>query len=139
MMWMAPFGDGTGGKPLGVCCLAQGDLIGQACGQVIPFLNDGAPGGPDGRLGTEGQEILKRLQVFPVQDVIAAALHGVWIGGPLGIDVEHQETVITVCQGDALYGFERIVQPVRMAVEGLMPMQMRGFFPRVPNMYRYSL
>lgn len=51
MMWMAPFGDGTGGKPLGVCCLAQGDLIGQACGQVIPFLNDGAPGGPDGQAG----------------------------------------------------------------------------------------
>lgn len=51
------------------------------------------------RLGTEGQEILKRLQVLLVQDVIAAALHGVWIGGPLGIDVEHQETVITGLPG----------------------------------------
>ena len=27
---------------------------------------------------------------------------------------------------------------VREAVEGLMPMQIRGFSPRVPRMYRYS-
>ena len=25
------------------------------------------------------------------------------------------------------------------AVEGLMPTQIRGFFPRVPKMYRYSV
>ena len=41
-----------------------------------------------------------------MQPFIAAALHGIWIGGPLGVDVEHKEAIKTIGQGDALHGLE---------------------------------
>ena len=50
---------------------------------------------------------------------IHGLFHGIGIGGTLGIDIEHDEAVIAVAQGDSLHGFQGIVQGVGLCGGGV--------------------
>ena len=111
---MSLFGAFPGGVPSCPMGLANGDHIPDAGGQVIPLLNDGAPGCPDGGLGIgiEGEHIVKGLHILPVEGLVAVGLHVVRVGGPLGIDVEHDEAVKAVVESHPLHRLQGVVQIV---------------------------
>lgn len=76
--------------------------------------------------------------ILPVEGLVALGIHVLRSGGSLGIDIEHQKAVVAVARRDPFHRFQRIVQVPGTAVEGLIPIQIRGFSPRVPSRYRYS-
>ena len=119
MVGVALFADGTGAEPLGVVLPADGQHIGNTFGQVLALFDDGTPGGPDRRLFADGEQVAEGLHVLLVEPQVALLLHIVGPGGPLGVDVEHQEGVKPVSVGDPLDGFEGVVQGVGLRRGGV--------------------
>ena len=111
---MSLFGFFSGGEPAGIAVLADGDHIPYTFGEIIPLLDDGAPCGPDGGRAclVQREDVVKGLHIFGVEGLVVGHLHVVGVGGPLGIDVEHDEAVIAVAQCDALHRLQGIVQIV---------------------------
>ena len=105
MVGVALFGDGAGAVPLGAEFLTGGQHIPDAVGKIVPLFNDGAPGGPDRRLFGNGQHIPEGLQILPMEGLVADLFHIIGGGGPLGVDVEHDERIKAVAVSDALHGF----------------------------------
>ena len=101
---MAGFQQGTGGVPPGAGGLAVRRKIPHTVHEVLPLHDDVAPGGPHRRLVRQGEKIAEGLAVLRVESGVQGRLHIVRPGGPLGVDVEHEEAVISVGQGDALGG-----------------------------------
>ena len=118
-----PLPGGVPGRPMG---LADGNHVPDTGGQIVPLFDDGAPGRPDGGLSVlvEGQNIVKGLHVLLVERLIAVLFHVIRVGGPLGVDVEHDKAVKAVVEGHPLHRLQGVV--------------LRGRLPRVARMYRYS-
>ena len=98
------------GDPPGAGGLSQGDHIPQAGPQVVPLLDDSPPGRPHHRIRCAGENVGKGPHILTVQLRVAGALHIVGGGGPLGIDVEHDEGVKAAVAGDALHAFQGGIQ-----------------------------
>ena len=94
--------------------LADGNHVPDTGGQIVPLFDDGAPGRPDGRLSVlvEGEDIVKGLHVLLVERLIAVLFHVVRVGGPLGVDVEHDKAVKAVVEGHPLHRLQGVVQIV---------------------------
>ena len=115
MMGVALFGALSGGEPLCPPLMPQGDHVPDAGWQVVSLFNDGAPGGPHGGMArrVQGQGIVKGPHVLPVEGQVALRLHVIGPGGPLGIDVKHEEAVKPVVQGHTFHRLQGVVQVVR--------------------------
>ena len=107
---MPGLGAAAAGDPLGAVFPAQGDHILQTGPEVGALFDDGPPGGPHHRPGIQGQGIGEGPHILPVQLRVAGALHVVGGGGPLGIDIEHDEGVKAAVAGDALHAFQGGIQ-----------------------------
>ena len=119
MMWVSLLADGAGAEPVRIILPADAEHIRHTVRQVLPLFDDGAPGGPDCGFLADGEEVAEGLHVLLVEPQVALPLHIVGPGGPLGVDVEHQEGVEAVAGGDALDGFEGVVQIVGLGCRGV--------------------
>ena len=126
---MAFLADGSGAVPPGAVFLSHSQKIPDAFGKIGPLFNDRTPGSPHRGLFRQGQYITESLQVLFVEEAIADSLHGVRVGGPLGVDIEHEEAVKSVSQSDALHGFQGVVQMVRLRGGGVDPNADERMFP----------
>ena len=120
---------GAGGVPPGAHGLPVRQEVPHAVHQVPPLLDDVPPGGPDRGLRREGEQVPERLPVLIMELPVAHRLHVVGAGGPLGVDVEHQEAVVSVGVGDALHGLQRGVQGVRRGGGGVDADADQGLLP----------
>ena len=109
---MAFLGDGTGTIPACAIFFTGFQHIPDTVRQILPLFNDGTPGCPDGRILRNRQHIAEGFQILPVENRVADLLHIIGRGGPLGIDIEHDEAVETVAQGNPLHGFQGVVQRI---------------------------
>ena len=114
MVGMSLFRNGAGTVPVRAILLSHCHHIPDAAGKVLPLLDDRAPCRPYRRLLRDGQDIAEGLQIFLVEDQIARPLHGIGVGRPLGVNIEHYEAVVAIAKGDPLHGLERVVQIVRL-------------------------
>ena len=71
---------------------------------------------------------MKSLSVFPMELPVAHWLHVIGTGSPLGIDIEHQKTIIAVGQGNALYGLQCGVQGIRRGGGGIEAYTWKGLY-----------
>ena len=126
-------GNGPGAAPLGPVLLPRQQHIPQTVGQVLPLFNNRAPCRPHHRMLRKGQHIPERFQIFLVQQRVADLLHIVGRGRPLGVDVEHDEAVKPVPQGNALHGFKGIVQRVGSGRGGVDANADQRLFPPRPQ------
>ena len=111
---MTGFASGTGCEPAGAETLPDGSHIQHAAGKISTFLNDGAPGSPEIRGGRElGKKPGEGFHVFRMENGIQFSFHIIRISGPLRIDIKHDKRIISVMQGDAFGGLQRVVQTVR--------------------------
>ena len=109
----------AGSEPVGPHGGTVGGKVPHAVHQVVPLFNDVSPGGPDGGMLREGEQVPEGLPVFRVKGGIAHRLHIIGPGGPLGVDVEHQKAVVSVGKGDALHRLQRGVQGIRRGGGGV--------------------
>ena len=130
-MGVALFGALSGGEPLCPPLMPQGDHVPDAGWQVVSLFNDGAPGGPHGGMArrVQGQGIVKGPHVLPVEGQVALRLHVIGPGGPLGIDVEHEEAVKPVVQGHTFHRLQGVVQVVRGGGGGVDAHADQGVLP----------
>ena len=126
MMRVSPLGAGAGGVPASAVPPPHLDEVPDAPGQIGPLLDDRPPGRPDRRGLREGQGVSESLQILPVEVRIQRPLHVAGAGGPLGVDVAHDEAVKAVAQGDALHAFEGVVQVAGDGGGGIYPQAEQG-------------
>ena len=113
-MRMTLLGTVPSAVPFSVIGGANVDHIVDAGGEVVPLFDNGAPSAPDRRGSglVQGEGVSEGLQIFPVQILVIDLFHVIRIGGPLGVDVEHNEAVVAIVEGHPLHGLEGVVQVV---------------------------
>ena len=100
MMRMTCFGAAACAEPFGVITLTKFNHVPDTRGQISALFNNGTPGRPYSRRITAadmGKNILEGVHVLFMKTRIENRIHQVRIGCALGIDIEHQKAVITVC------------------------------------------
>ena len=102
---MAFFRALSGGIPHRAPIGSNADHISDTVWQIVSLFNDSPPGGPDGRSAgpIQREGVIKGLHIFPVKIRVVGTLHIVWIGSPLGIDIEHDKAVIAIIESHALH------------------------------------
>ena len=93
---------------------ADGHHIPDTEGEIGPLLNDAAPGGPDRRSITGTlQNITEGFHVFRMETDVQFAVHILRDGGALGIDIKHDEGIITIKMRNAFGALQRVIQSAR--------------------------
>ena len=128
---------GPGGEPPGAVPPPDVHHVPYAPGQVGPLLDDGAPGAPHRGLRRLAQGPGEGGHVLPVERLVHLPLHVLGPGGPLGVDVEHDEAVVAVAPRHPLHALECGVQGPWGGGGGVHPHADQGPFARVARMYRY--
>ena len=126
MVRMPGFQQRPGSEPPGAGSLSVCGKIPHTVHEVIPLFDDISPCRPDGGLLRKGQQVAEGFSVFRVKGGIARWLHVIRPGGPLGIDIEHEETVVAVIQCDPLGGLEGWIQRIRRGGRGVDPYADQG-------------
>ena len=97
------------GDPWNLPFPGQGDHFPHQAGQVVPLFDQGAPCRPHGGLGL-GQNCPEPAQIFVTQGTVRHAVHIIWVGGALGIYIEHDPAVKAVGGSKTLHTFKGGVQ-----------------------------
>ncbi len=135
-MGVALLGVLPGAQPPGAVFLSNGHHVPDTVPQIGPLLDDGPPGRPDCRgkaRAHPGEHIPEGRHVLPVEVLVAVPVHVLGPGGPLGVDVEHEEAVVPVAQGDPLDRFQRVVQLPRRGRGGVDADADEGILPPGPQ------
>ena len=118
---MSFYGALARGEPHGVIFFSERDHILDTAGEIVTLFNDIAPGCPNRRTVRERgfEHVTEGIHIFGVEEFVSLALHILRARGALGVDIEHDKAVITVCERDALYGFEGVIKIIRRGGGGI--------------------
>ena len=101
-------------------CVADGRHIRKAGFEIIALFHNRAPCRPNAGLFAAARKYpAERVHVFLVQRTVKRLIHVVGVRRTLRVDVEHDKRVKPVKKRNALYGFQCVVEVIRLRRRGV--------------------